>query len=612
MKLLLIGFLCLSQQIFAQCETYPVLEIGNDTILCAGNSITYTIPPGYDSYEWSTGTIGNSITISSPSSIWLQVGNITSNLVVNGDFEAGNTGFSSSYIYGTGGSYGLLSNEGQFAVVTSPVLSHNNFSNCADHTPVGIGNMLVANGSGVPNSSVWCQTVSVTPNTNYLFSTWFMNALNDFNVSDLQFYINNVQIGSVFSTSPNGCIWEEFNEVWNSGVSLTADLCIRNQNTTIGGNDFALDDITFQAVCIQYDSIQISYDPLSVSIASDLTFCENESEILTATSTIPGTVITWQDGSIGSTYAPLNSGNYSVSATSTGGCVVSDSASVNIIAMPWGIDSTFSGPTNCGSSNGYVSVLTNGTFTDPPNYTWNGPGASNPSLINASVWTNLSIGSYYLSIESNGCFRFDSIEVTALNPPTANFTSSILVGCSPVALTFTNSSQNASSYTWDFGNGNVITTADNSSQNQIYTENALVQLIANQNTCSDTFELFINVNICGCNDPTALNYSSLANVNDGSCLYPTPTVETFNVFSPDGSGQNDTYFIKTTNTKSVQLTILNRWGLVIFDETSQNPSWDGKSNGQQATEGVYFYKYSIIGNLSNEPITGHGFFELLR
>jgi len=45
--------------------------------------------------------------------------------------------------------------------------------------------MLVANGSGTPNTSVWCQTINIDPNTNYLFSAWFMNALNDFNVSDL-------------------------------------------------------------------------------------------------------------------------------------------------------------------------------------------------------------------------------------------------------------------------------------------------------------------------------------------------------------------------------------------------------------------------------------------
>lgn len=597
--------------LFGQCDTFPTLEIGNDTTLCNGTSITYNLPPGYDTYEWSTGTIGTSITVNSPTTIWLQVGNVSPNLVVNGDFEAGNTGFSSAYIYGTGGTYGLLSSEGQYAIATSPNATHMNFSDCADHTPTGVGNMLVANGSGTPNTSVWCQTINIDPNTNYLFSAWFMNALNDFNVSDLQFYVNDVQIGSIFSTSPTGCIWSEFNEIWNSGSATTADLCIRNQNTSTGGNDFAIDDITFRAVCVQYDTITISYDPLAISIASDLTFCENESENLTVSSTIPGITFNWEGGSTGSTFTPTASGNYSVSAISAQGCAVTDSANVTIVPMPWAIDSIETGPTNCGSTNGYVVVYTTGTFIDPPVYTWSGPGASSTNEINASVWTNLPIGWYYLSIESNGCYVYDSAEVVSLNPPVANFTSSISEGCSPLEVTFTNNSQSASSYTWIFGNGNTQNTTTNDAQTQVYSSNSTVFLIANQNTCSDTFSLNLVVNTCGCTDPTALNYNPLANVSDGSCLYPFPTVEVFNVITPDGNGQNDLFFVNATNATEITLKIVNRWGNMILEETSLNPTWDGKVNGQLASEGVYFYTYSVKG-INNETIEGHGFVELIK
>lgn len=608
----LILFTCLfTNYLFGQCDTFPVLEIGNDTTLCQGTSITYNLPPGYDTYEWSTGTIGTSITVNSPTTIWLQVGNVSPNLVTNGDFEAGNTGFSSAYIYGTGGTYGLLSSEGQYAIATSPNATHINFSNCIDHTPTGVGNMLVANGSGVPNTSVWCQTITVDPNTDYLFSAWFMNALNDPNVSNLQFYVNDIQIGSVFSTSPTGCIWAEFNEIWNSGSSTTADLCIRNQNTSTGGNDFAIDDITFRAVCVQYDSIIVSYDPLAISIASDLTFCENESESLTVTSTIPGTTFTWEDGSTGSTFTPTTSGNYSVSSISTQGCVVSDSANVTIVPMPWAIDSIETGPTNCGTQNGYVVVYTNGTFLDPPVYTWSGPGAGSSNQINASVWTDLPVGWYYLSIESNGCYLYDSTEVISLNPPVANFTSSIYEGCSPLEVTFTNNSQSATSYTWIFGNGNSQTTATSDAQTQVYSSNATVFLIANQNTCSDTFSLDLIVNTCGCTDPTALNFNPLANVSDGSCTYPFPTVEVFNVITPDGNGQNDEFFVKATNATEITLKIVNRWGNVILDQVGLNPIWDGKVNGQVASEGVYFYTYSVKG-INNETIEGHGFVELIK
>lgn len=88
-------FIILANHVFSQCELFPILNIGNDTILCGGSSITYSVPTGYDFYEWSTGASGNSITVNSPMTIWLDAGNISSNLVVNGDFESGNNGFTS-------------------------------------------------------------------------------------------------------------------------------------------------------------------------------------------------------------------------------------------------------------------------------------------------------------------------------------------------------------------------------------------------------------------------------------------------------------------------------------------------------------------------------------
>ncbi|MEI6765933.1 MAG: FG-GAP-like repeat-containing protein [Bacteroidota bacterium] len=43
----------------------PVIHLGNDTTLCAGQNITLTTPAGYDSYAWSTGEILNQVTIDS-------------------------------------------------------------------------------------------------------------------------------------------------------------------------------------------------------------------------------------------------------------------------------------------------------------------------------------------------------------------------------------------------------------------------------------------------------------------------------------------------------------------------------------------------------------------
>ena len=98
------------------------------------------------------------------------------NLIVNSDFNGGLAGFTSDYIPGTGGTFGLLSGEGQFAVATNASDTHINFAACPDHT--GGGSMLVVNGAGVPNQNVWCQQIAVSPNTTYAFSTWITSVVS--------------------------------------------------------------------------------------------------------------------------------------------------------------------------------------------------------------------------------------------------------------------------------------------------------------------------------------------------------------------------------------------------------------------------------------------------
>src|SRR5690606_34530411 len=145
---------------------------------------------------------------------------------------------------------------------------HNNFPSCQDHTPAPGTQMLVVNGSSVPNTSVWCQTVAVSPNTDYNFSAWASSAENSQIVAELQFNINSSPLGGIFSPPSTSCTWTPFNETWNSGISTSANICIKNQNIQPSGNDFMLDDISFAPICYKYDTIVISSTPSPVISAS--------------------------------------------------------------------------------------------------------------------------------------------------------------------------------------------------------------------------------------------------------------------------------------------------------------------------------------------------------
>lgn len=297
------------------------LNLGADTTICSGADITLDAGAGYDFYNWSNGTTGQTINVNQHDTFSVVVGATGSNLVVNGDFELGDSDFTSDYINATGGGWGPLSNPGEYLVTTSPSLGHNNFSFCNDHTD-GTGNMFVANGSDVANTNVWSQTVNVDPNTDYLFSTWVTNALNDANVAQLQFFVDGVQIGPIFNTSAFGCDWLEFNASWNSGLSTTANLSIKNQNVGGGGNDFALDDITFRPVCSLTDTIIVQIDSISVSASDDQTFCANAIDSITSIANYPNSSYSWNNNLISNTILPDTSGQYIVTATSPNQCSI--------------------------------------------------------------------------------------------------------------------------------------------------------------------------------------------------------------------------------------------------------------------------------------------------
>ncbi|WP_294676055.1 gliding motility-associated C-terminal domain-containing protein [uncultured Fluviicola sp.] len=584
----------------SQCGQYPVLNIGNDTMLCQGESVTYTVPSGYDSYNWNIGT-GNqtSVTITSPTTLILNVANYTQNLVVNGDFESGDNGFTTGYGPGTGGSFGLLTNPSTYAITTSPNLVHNNFGACSDLGTTGPGNMMVVNGSDVPNTTVWSQTITVDPSTDYSFSAWVTSVENitQPNVAILQFFIDGVQIGPVFSPTLLSCDWQQFSQIWNSGSNTSATISIVAQVSS-GNNDFALDNITFNTICPQSDTIVISYDPAQISAGPDITFCENEPETITATANFANPNFTWVSGQTGATIAPTSSGNYVVQAVSPNGCTLRDTVEVTVNAMPWDFDTVAQIPSECGTNTGAVYVLMNGTFNgQQPIYTWNGPGANNPNQINASVWQNLSPGWYYIDVESNGCHRNDSVLVTPLNPPVADLSATPTSGYGPLSVSFTNGSTNANSFDWNFGNGNATTTTDLSSQNQVYDSvgTYLVTLVAVNGNCTDTASVLITV-------------------------IPPPVIppivpvdlKTPNIFTPNGDNVNDFFTFELLNIKSLDVTIVNRWGNPVYTSSTIPFIWNGKdAAGNMMEDGVYFYKYTAKG-AQDEPFEGQGFVQLIK
>ncbi len=181
-------------------------------------------------------------------------------LVTNGNFEAGNVGFTSDYNYkpdingpqlvpaGQGELYDDSGNNG-YSITPSGQYVHTNFWG-HDHT-TGTGNFMAVNGHG-NTLVVWKETVNVLPNTTYYFSAWAMSLNSSGNNATLQFSVNGALVGTQAALANHGQSagspdnWIRFYGTWTSGPTTTqAVIYINDLQGALSGNDFGLDDISF-------------------------------------------------------------------------------------------------------------------------------------------------------------------------------------------------------------------------------------------------------------------------------------------------------------------------------------------------------------------------------
>ena len=261
----------------------PVVITPPSATIEPGQSVTLTAT-GAMYYQWSpaTGlsTTEGPVTVASPTvtTTYTCEGYAPgAESVVNGDFEQGNVGFTSAYLYNSN-----LWDEGTYYVDSDASLHHENFHGYGHG---GSGNFMMVNGSISPGTNVWTEEISVNPNKWYAFSTWACTLAGvTGQMALLQFSINGTQIGEVFSAPTSTMVWEQFYELWYSGNSTSATITILNQNTNGDGNDFGLDDISFrELVLVGNPTCTVYVGSMSATATADDTeLCEGESTTLHA------------------------------------------------------------------------------------------------------------------------------------------------------------------------------------------------------------------------------------------------------------------------------------------------------------------------------------------
>lgn len=574
------------------------------------------------------------------------------NFVVNGNFSSGNTGFNTSYIYGTGGSWGLLSNEGQYAVTTSPNLVHTNFAAFSDHTGNTGGQMMVVNGSSTANTNVWCQNITVQPNSWYDFSAWGASCVNSA-PAILQFAINGVPLGSPLSLPTTTGQWTNFHATWFSGSNTNITICITDNQTAASGNDFAIDDIEFRRQCTATDSVYIRVTNMQTTINSSVHFrCHNDSVQFFAVNgaDVPDTY-SWDlgDGTpVVHTQNPAHiyttQGSYNVRLiTQKRQCKDTFYAVINTL-HPLSASFTTSTDSIClGQTITFASTGTAGA--GPATHYWDfGDGNTGSSA--SETHTYAAIGRYvvkYVITDAVPCKDTATDTVWVFQSFNPSFTSSNTTFCEGQAVYL--KAKNDHPYatrTWNFGDG--MQTGDFTQVDHSYDSSGVftIKLLETYSQCPpDSFTVSVTVNpfpkvnlgrdtfLCPqsgpivvgnlvFNNPVAVDYkwstgetgpsitvrepgeySVIARTAAGCSTTDSIQVRKHcymdipNAFTPNGSGMNEYFYprqLLTSDLVSFHMRIYNRWGQLLF-ETSRldGRGWDGSFNGEPQPMGVYVY-----------------------
>jgi gliding motility-associated-like protein len=530
---------------WSQCT----IEASPDTTICAGTQAHLNVSGQLMfSYNWSPVNGLNASFIPNPyahpsvtTTYHVTVTTlIDSNLIVNGDFELGNTAFSSNYTYNPTSVW----NEATYAVTTNPQIVHPNFAACSDHTS-GSGNMMVVNGAGTANITFWCQSVAVQPNTDYAFSTWLTTVVTS-SPGIMQFSINNIQLGTPFTAPSTNCTWQQFYVIWNSGSATTANICIVNQNTATSGNDFAIDDISFKPFCVATDSVTVSIKQVPAFAGNDTAVCKGDPALLSASG---GASYHWDSGhnTKNVTIFPATDTIYYVTVTDSQGCKGEDSVRVSLMPLP---------VVSAGDDQ-YICPKDTATLTGSGGigYLWSN-GQQNQTIRVVPPLSSI----YQLTVtDTNGCKNRDSLIVFVRPAPevVTNADTGVCPGL-PANLM----AAGALNYIWAPATG--LSAASGAAVTATPEETTIYYV-----TGTDTY---------GCKDSAAVKVEIL------ECGLTIP-----NVFTPNADGKNDLFFIDYKGIRKYDLRIYNRWGRVVFESTRKDHFWDGRIDGTPAASGTYFY-----------------------
>ena len=434
--------------------------------------------------------------------------------------------------------------------------------------------------------------------------------------------------------------WNIVSNNFNPNIGASGIYSYIVQGTPPAGTTISCPDDT------AFLSININPDPI-ITFPSINDICTNEPPIILSNATPSGGVYSG-NGVISGVFTANNSNignnNITYNLTDVNGCSNTAMQTIMVYESPdvsLGLDTQIA----CRSSITISPIINGGTL--PYNYLWN-DGSSNSDIITEGGVISLIV------TDLNGCTESDDVIITQDITPIATISGGGSI-CNDG--TTTNISFNFNGllpWTLTYTNGNVSSTINNINQNNytITTTSAgkyNIILAEDLNSCEadiigeditiivhpipmpiinpSYYEIYPGEEVLlnsgeysyywWYNNDSIISENAILIVDsnittylvvedENGCIGTTsiaivkyiPRVELFipNTFTPNGDEHNDLLVTTGNNIKQFYMTIVNRWGEIVYSTNDIKKFWDGKFNGMPVKQGSYVYSIEIIGN----------------
>lgn len=359
---------------------------------------------------------------------------------------------------------------------------------------------------------------------------------------------------------------------WDNGLSNQASHVIQPLQTT------TYSVVLGDGCTVKSDTAKVQItvlDSLSMTTSRDTSICIGETVELEVNGTggkSSNHVFSWSEGLGNGTQfsvSPLTTTVYQIELTD--GCSNSsfDSIKVTVINKPL-VDFSASDTVICAGDS--IEFKNESVGINATVFEWKF-GVSQSAVENPVVKYDKA-GKYSTSLKVRndaGCegdiSKVENIEVVEM--PKASFTFFPLnPDFSIPKVDFTNNSQFASSYLWDFGDG---TTGTSFNPSKDYGDTGRFQVI------------LVATNALGCSS----TYTAEVFVRDVFKLYLP------NSFSPNVDNLNESYTPKGRGIVHFEMTILNRWGEIMFETKDMSNTWSGYAPGTTEVVPTGSYPYFI-------------------